>query len=396
MGNSFAVIDKASKETLRLFKNNLILGSRVNRQFDKDFVRTPGKIGYTLRVRQPNKFVVRSGATFSANDLADPVSTITVQAQKGVDYLISYADLTMSVEEFTARYTAPAAQHLAAQADLEGYALYKQIANIVGTPGTQPDSTNAAKHMMQANAYITNQAAPIDDRHLITSTQIQVSYIDALKGLLNNQSAIGDQYKKGAFATGILGYDDIAASQSVNTHTAGNYSGTLQVNLAQGAATGATYQSGTLNIKGGANSVTGFFKAGDVITIAGCYDVNPLTKAPLPYLKRFAITADANTDGSENAVHRVEDGAQSVAQDNLVPASAKEDGRLACCVQDYRIRKRRDRLVVGIDWLWRRRADLVEPELPTRKDGIPCRREPLRGNERHHGGNHRCAFSAWR
>lgn len=301
MGNSFAVIDKASKETLRLFKNNLILGSRVNRQFDKDFVRTPGKIGYTLRVRQPNKFVVRSGATFSANDLADPVSTITVQAQKGVDYLISYADLTMSVEEFTARYTAPAAQHLAAQADLEGYALYKQIANIVGTPGTQPTSTNAAQHMMQANAYITNQAAPIDDRHLITSTQIQVSYIDALKGLLNNQSAIGDQYKKGAFATGILGYDDIAASQSVNTHTAGNYSGTLQVNLAQGAATGATYQSGTLNIKGGANSITGFFKAGDVITIAGCYDVNPLTKTPLPYLKRFAITADANTDGSGNA-----------------------------------------------------------------------------------------------
>ena len=298
MSNSFAVIDKASKETLRLFKNNLILGSRVNRQFDKDFARTPGKIGYSLRVRQPNKFQVRTGATFSANDLADPVTTINVGQQKGVDYLISYADLTMSVEEFTARYTAPAAQHLAAQADLEGYALYKQIANIVGTPGTQPTSSNGAQHIMQANAYITNQAAPIDDRHLITSTQVQVSYIDALKGLLNSQKDIGDQYKKGAFASGVLGYDDIAASQSVNTHTAGNYSGTLQVNLAQGANTGATYQAGTLNIKGGANSITGFFKAGDVITIANVYDVNPLTKTKLPYLKRFTITADADTNGS--------------------------------------------------------------------------------------------------
>ena len=85
MPNSFAVIDKASKETLRLFKNNLILGSRVNRQFDKDFARTPGKIGYSLRVRQPNKFQVRTGATFSANDLADPVTTINVGQQKGVD-----------------------------------------------------------------------------------------------------------------------------------------------------------------------------------------------------------------------------------------------------------------------------------------------------------------------
>ena len=51
--------------------------------------------------------------------------------------------------------------------------------------------------------------------------------------------------------------------------------------------------SSRVNIKGGANSVTGFFKAGDVITIANVYDVNPLTKTKLPYLKRFTITADA-------------------------------------------------------------------------------------------------------
>ena len=301
MSNTFAVIDKASKETVRLFKNNLILGSRVNRQFDKDFAASSGKIGYSLRVRLPNKFSVRTGASFSATDLKDPVTTINVGQQKGVDYLISYADLTMSVEEFTKRYTAPAAQHLAAQADLEGYALYKKIANIVGTPGTQPTSSNAAQHLMQANAYITNQSAPMDDRHLITSTQIQVSYIDGLKGLLNSQKDIGDQYKKGAFASGVLGYDDIAASQSVNSHTAGAYSGTLQVDTAQGAATGSDYQNGTLNIKGGANNITGFFKEGDVITVGGCDDVDPLTKSPRPYLKRFVITADANTSGTGTA-----------------------------------------------------------------------------------------------
>lgn len=298
MPNAQAVIDKVSKDTVRLFKNNTVFASKVNRQFDKEFAASSGKIGYTLRVRQPNKFTVNTGATFSATDIADPVSTITVQGQKHVDFLLTYADLTMNTDEMTKRYVAPAMNHLAAQADLEGFQLYRKIANMVGTPGTQPTSANTAQLLMQANAKITNQGAPTNDRHLIVSPNLQVSMIDGMKGLFNSQQIIGDQFKKGAFASGILGYDDISATQSVATHTVGALGGTPQVNSAQGAATGAAYQSGTLSIKGASNSITGWVKAGDVVTIDGVYDVNPLTKATLSNLKQFVILADANSDGS--------------------------------------------------------------------------------------------------
>jgi hypothetical protein len=151
---------------------------------------------------------------------------------------------------------------------------------------------------MQANARITNQSAPTNDRHLIMSTDMQINMIDGLKGLYNNQQLIGDQFKKGAFASGILGYDDISATQSVATHTVGALGGTPQVNSAQGDATGAAYQSGTLSIKGASNSITGWCKAGDVVTIDGVYDVDPLTKQARSYLKQFVILADANSDGS--------------------------------------------------------------------------------------------------
>lgn len=302
MANVQAVTDKVARDMPLLFKNNTILASKVNRQFDKEFVASSGKIGYTLRVRQPNKFSVRTGATFSATDIADPTTLITVQGQKHVDFLLSYADLTMNTEDLTKRYVMPAMQTLAAQADLEGFLLYRKIANLVGTPGTAPTNSNAASILMNANAKITNQSAPTNDRHLIVSPNLQVGLIDGMKGLFNNQSILGKQFKSGAFAEGILGYDDISMAQSVATHTVGALGGTPQVNGAQGAASGAAYQTGTLSVKGASNSVTGWAKAGDVLTIAGEYDVNPLTQAPLPNLKQFTVLADANSDSSGNVV----------------------------------------------------------------------------------------------
>ena len=301
MSNAFKVTSKILDEVLRLYSNNLVLTSKVNRQFDGEFARASGKIGYTLNARLPNKFTVRTGATFSATDLSDPVVPISCNQQKGVDFTISTADMTMVTDDILNRYAKPAAETLAAQCDAEGFALYKKISRSVGTPGTQPTSTNGASFLMKAAARTTDQSAPMDDRHLILSTQHQISFIDSMKGLFNNQKAVGDQYMKGQFAEGILGYTDISYAQSVAAHTVGALGGTPQVSGAQGSATSTSYQSGTLDIKGGSSSVTGWAKAGDTFTIAGCYDVNPLTKQALSYLKEFVILADADTSGTGTA-----------------------------------------------------------------------------------------------
>ena len=299
--NTFQNTQKILDEVMRLTQNNLVLANKVNTQFDGDFARTGGKVGYTLKARLPTKMAVRSGRTFAANDLADPTVEVKCDQQKGVDFEISSADLTMVTDDVMNRYAKPAAETLAAKIDQEGFELYRRISNLVGTPGTQPTATNGAKMLMEANAKLTDMGAPMNDRHLILSTNHQLNFIDSFKGLMNPAANIGDQFKSGMFGKGILGYDDLSYAQSVASHTAGNYSGTLQVDLAQGAATGSSYQEGTLNIKGGANSITGFLKAGDTFTIAGCYAVNPSTRQPKPYLKTFVVLADANTSGTGTA-----------------------------------------------------------------------------------------------
>ena len=90
-------------------------------------------------------------------------------------------------------------------------------------------------------------------------------------------------------------------AQNVPTHTVGVATGTPLVN---GGSQVSTYVSvkdtmtQTLNTDGWTNSTTGILKAGDVFTIANVYAVNPITKATLPFLKQFTVTADANSGAS--------------------------------------------------------------------------------------------------
>jgi len=87
-------------------------------------------------------------------------------------------------------------------------------------------------------------------------------------------------------------------SQNVPTHTVGAHGGTPLTNGAAQETTWALSQdTGTQSLitDGWTNDITGILKAGDIITIAGCNAVNPVTKADLGFLRQFTVTADANS-----------------------------------------------------------------------------------------------------
>ena len=77
--------------------------------------------------------------------------------------------------------------------------------------------------------------------------------------------------------------------QSLPIHTNGNKVSGVTVS-------GASQTGSTLNIAGVAASDT--FKKGTVFTIAGVYEVHPLTGAVLPNLRQFVVTADATMSGT--------------------------------------------------------------------------------------------------
>jgi len=285
MANTAAVITDVTKETMRLFENNLVFTNKVNRQFDDSFGVSGRKIGSTLTIRLPSKFTVRSGATFAAQDVVDNTTVLTQGTQAGVDIEFTSQELFQSFDLVSERYIKPMVQTLCADIDRVGMARYVDIPQLVGTPGTTP-STMAV--MLAARGKILEQAYSGEDMHFVGNIQANNALVVGQSALFNNQGKIGDQYTKGEFGRGVFGLDSLMWSQSVASHTAGLQGGTPTVN-------GAAQSGASIVTQAWSNSITGVVKAGDVVTFAGCYDVNVLTKATLPSLKQFVITADANS-----------------------------------------------------------------------------------------------------
>jgi hypothetical protein len=115
------------------------------------------------------------------------------------------------------------------------------------------------------------------------------------------QNAASGAYREGSL--GNLGGIMTQMSQNVPTHTVGPLGGTPLVNGASQATTYAlTKDTGTASLitDGWTAAAASRVKAGDVFTIAGVFDVNPVTKATLPHLKQFVVTADGSSDGTGN------------------------------------------------------------------------------------------------
>ena len=266
-----------SKETLVMLENNLVAAGKVNRQFENQFV----KIGSSLTVRKPNQFSVSSGPGLQIQDIAEPSTSITISNQKHVDFQFSSQDLTLTVEEFSERYLKPAASQLANQLDQDVLALTSQVQNIVGTPGTTPNSFSALAAVGQR---MDEGAVPQDGRYLLLNPKAYWSMAAALTTLY--VQSVAEPALKG-FLANIANFE-IFMDQNVASQTVGNYAG-------PGAVNGAGQTGGALVTNGWTASIATLLNVGDVITIAGVFAVNPRNKINTGSLMNFVITATASS-----------------------------------------------------------------------------------------------------
>lgn len=284
MANTLVTSDMIAKEALLLLENNLVFARGVNRKYEKDF-NGEYKVGDTVNVKTPSQYTVRSGAAASVQDNVQGSVPVVVDQQKGIDVEFTSKELALDLQDFSKEVLAPQIITLANHVDFSGLELYKSVPNAVGTPGTIPSSM---KTYAQAGARMNNEGAPIDEeRHIVMDALSEVELIDAQKGLFQSSSQIKEQYEKGRM--GMAAGFNFAMSQNVNNHTVGAWVGTPLVN--------ATLASGATSVvtDGWTGTVSGLLKKGDVVTFAGCYAVNPLTKQSTGYLRQFVITADVNS-----------------------------------------------------------------------------------------------------
>lgn len=288
MSNSLLTISMITKESLRILKNELGFTKNVNRNYDDKFQKEGAKIGSVINIRKPVRYTVSDGPSLVVQDVTDQSVPLTLGSQKHIGMQFSSKDLTLSIDEFSARYIQPAVVSLANKVDLDGLAQYKNVANFVGVPGTTP---NTALVYLQAMQKMSEHAAPIGDRTILINPAAQASTVDALKGLFQSSEKIAEQYEKGVMGIALGG--KFMMSQNIGTQTVGALGGT-PLYTASGSS------GGTVVSRGWTAVASNRLKAGDCITIANVYAVNPQTFQSTGALKQFVVSTDFSSDGSGN------------------------------------------------------------------------------------------------
>jgi hypothetical protein len=288
MSNNLLTISKITNEALMVLENELTFTGQVDRNYDDQFAVVGAKIGQTVNVRRPGRFLGAVGPNLVVEDFNETSVPVTLSTQFQVSTQFTTQDLALSLDMFSDRILKPAIATVANRMDRDGLVTAKNnTANIVGTAGTAP--TGLITYLTAA-AYLDSEGAPRDGRRSCTIEPFTSSTIvDSLKGLFVPTAQISDQYTKG-----LMGKDSGGMSwymdQNVVSQTFGSYSSaTLSCNVttATGFLTsGWAYSS---NITIGATSAAATLNQGDTFTIAGVYAVNPQNRQSYGKLRNFVV-----------------------------------------------------------------------------------------------------------
>lgn len=277
MANTILTSSQITREALRILHQKLNFIGNINRQYDDSFAKSGAKIGDTLRIRLPNQYVVRSGATLSAQDTTENQTTLQVNNQVGVDLNFTSVDLTLSLDDFAKRILDPAMAVLSA--NIESQVLNQVLPDVYNAVNGIGAATTF-NQILQARKALADNLTPADgDRCVIMNTQANVDLVDALKGLFNDTATISKQYKEGMMGR-TAGFDF--------------YENTLMPESTTGSSTTATV-SGAVTTNGSTSltvSAAQTFKKGDIFTVAGCFAVHPETKVATSRLQQFVVAAD--------------------------------------------------------------------------------------------------------
>ncbi|MGB0854388.1 MAG: P22 phage major capsid protein family protein [Pikeienuella sp.] len=310
MANSILTPDVIANEGIMHLENSLVIANKIHVDYSKEFAM----VGEDISIDRPQRFYGQSDnldVSSYNEDIIEGKETISMNKTETVKFKVTAKEKTLSLDKISERIVQPAVIVLKDRIESELASLYSSFYHFTGSPGTVPSTFKSLAGM---GAVLTDQAVPTMDRLAFHGTDATVELSDGLKGVYvqNKAKTAFEEAEIGRYG-GFNNYETVHAP----THTVGAHAGTPLVN---GGSQGETYlaskdrQYTDLVTDGWSNSVTGLLKAGDVITIAGVYAVNPITLASTGRLQTFTVLTDTDSDGSGNATVRVSPA--------IIPASA--------------------------------------------------------------------------
>lgn len=282
--------------------------------------------GDTIYIKKPTRFKVGStlDVTSTIQDVKQEKVALTLDKLANVAFEMTSLETAYDkpVKYWNDEFVEPAMNALCAEMDkwaLEKAARYTN--NLVGTAGVQP---GAVKGFLQAYQKMYENLMPEDDQVFsMMNPTTNTEFGDNIKGLFHNEE-IAKVFKKGYVGEG-QGFTYLRSNLLPTFTNGADVTGIAVeasvVTIANGMA--------TLGVDGLTTGAT--ITAGTVFTIAGVYDVHPLTKQALPTLKQFTVLADAVENGSNQTTLSISPAIYYTSTDprqNVSAAPVDETGTL--------------------------------------------------------------------
>lgn len=290
MSNTILNTDLILNELGYEFANRCPVLDKVDRQFDGKFEADNnfGKTGGTISVRKPPIYSMRTGETSSGGTALNEKIQITTDVLMGVDLpSFTLTEKSIKVGDFQQK------QDIKAAADrLAAYVEGRILQEALGVANSVHSSSGSITYadILNGKARVYDHEGGEDLSGYITSAN-EVALIGENKALFNPSKAISSQFEKGKI--GNIGGVELSTSNHIKNMTTGSRVGTILVD-----GTISTEGETTLHIDGFTNA-TDTIEKGEVFTVGGVYDVHPITKEILPYLKQWCVSAAVTAASNE-------------------------------------------------------------------------------------------------
>jgi hypothetical protein len=318
MANQFVFADWVTMESLRILLNQLEIAQFMNTDYNKEFTKEFA-VGETVRVKNPQRFVIRDGLGYQEQAIARNYTTITCDQIFGVDFQWDSVEEALKMERgsdaWRREYIEPAMAQIANEIDTRAALFsYQNLNNIVGVLGTDPNNMTV---FQQARERLIEKACPPEEKGMIIPPQVSTSLVPSLASFFNPTSEISEQYKEGSM--GKLSGFDWYESVNLYKHTAGTAGtgGTFQV------YTGSPLSGTQLLVNAGAGET---LNVGDVFSIANVNFVNPMSRrtqgpASSAGTMQFVVTQPITFVGSGNAADVINFQPAIVGPGGVLPSS---------------------------------------------------------------------------
>ena len=149
-----------TNEALVVLENELVIANRVERQYSNEFAQTGAKVGNTVNIRRPPRYIGTYGPPLNVEDTFETYVPVVLNYQYHVDVQFTTQDLALSMDMFKKRILKPQIATVANRIDADTAQYYTyNTAYSLGTPGIQPASF---KIFSDARAILAMEACPTE------------------------------------------------------------------------------------------------------------------------------------------------------------------------------------------------------------------------------------------